>query len=230
MDKNQQTKLELQAKLYEVIKGQYASLDALVKRMQDDKNGVAPFKQVESERLALSFALDYFDDIEEQIKQLQIRQTQTAEEEHRQEVDETTDMITTEDVIEQAVYMANAPDCCADEHAENMLGMLGANIVEPEIYHDEDECPNKVKELADYAVSEGTQHSEDGTWETSYTELYYHFGVEIEAGDELCEKLAKALRERPEVESVDITEDGLDVTYNPDYCESLQEQGITQTM
>ena len=67
----------------------------------------------------------------------------TAEEEHRQEVDEVTDMITTEDVVEQAVYMANAPDCCADEHAENMLGMLGANIVEPEIYHDEDECPKK---------------------------------------------------------------------------------------
>ena len=64
----------------------------------------------------------------------------TAEEEHRQEIDETTDLITTEDVVEQAVYMANAPDCCADEHAENMLGMLGANVVDEEIYHDEDEC------------------------------------------------------------------------------------------
>ena len=71
----------------------------------------------------------------------------TAEEEHRQEVDEVTDMITTEDVVEQAVYMANAPDCCADEHAENMLGMLGANIIEPEIYHDEDECPNCEDEI-----------------------------------------------------------------------------------
>ena len=30
----------------------------------------------------------------------------TAEEEHRQEVDEVTDMITTEDVVEQAVYIA----------------------------------------------------------------------------------------------------------------------------
>ena len=158
------------------------------------------------------------------------KRQQTAEEEHRQEVDEVTDMITTEDVVEQVVYMANAPDCCADEHAENMLGMLGANIVEPEIYHDEDECPNKVKELADYAISEGTQHSENGSWETSYTELFYHFGVDIKSGDELCEKLAKTLRERPEVESVEITEDGLDVTYKPEYCESLQEQGLIQAM
>lgn len=141
MDKNQQTILELQAKVYEVIKGQYTALDQLVKRMQDDDKGVVPFKQVESERLALAFALDYFDDIEEQIKQLQIRQTQTAEEERQKEIDETTDMITTEDVVEQAICMANTPDCCADEHAENMLGMLGANIVEPKIYHDEDECP-----------------------------------------------------------------------------------------
>ncbi len=56
-----------------------------------------------------------------------------AEKEHRQEVDETTDMITAEDIVEQAVYAANAPDCCADEHAENMLGMRGANNIEPEI-------------------------------------------------------------------------------------------------
>lgn len=62
-------------------------------------------------------------------------------EEHRQEVDEVTDMITAEDVVEQAVYMANAPECCADDHAENILGMLGANVVDEEIYHDEDECP-----------------------------------------------------------------------------------------
>ena len=38
----------------------------------------------------------------------------TAEEEYRQEVDEVTDMITTEDVVEQAVYMVNAPDYADD--------------------------------------------------------------------------------------------------------------------
>ncbi len=66
----------------------------------------------------------------------------TPEEQRKLEIDETTDMITAEDMVEQAVYAANAPDCCADGQAENMLGMLGANIVEPEIYHDESECPN----------------------------------------------------------------------------------------
>ncbi len=65
-----------------------------------------------------------------------------AERKHQKKVDEATDMITAEDIVEQAVYAANAPDCCADEQAENMLGMLGANIVDDEIYHDEDECPS----------------------------------------------------------------------------------------
>lgn len=65
----------------------------------------------------------------------------TAEKEHEQDVKETTDLITAEDLVEQAVYAANAPDCCSkEEQAENMLEMLGANIVDEDIYHDEEEC------------------------------------------------------------------------------------------
>ncbi len=52
-------------------------------------------------------------------------------------------MITAEDVAEQAVYVIHAPDCCADEQAENMLAMLGANVVDEAIYHDEDACPKQ---------------------------------------------------------------------------------------
>ena len=64
----------------------------------------------------------------------------SVKEKHEEEVQETTDMITAEDLTEQAVYAANAPECCSDEQkAENMLGMLGANVVEPEIYHTEEE-------------------------------------------------------------------------------------------
>lgn len=76
---------------------------------------------------------DYGIQLDEQFEQ--------AEEEHRKEVDEATDMITAEDIVEQAVYAANAPECCAEDHAENMLSMLGANIVDEDMYHDEDECP-----------------------------------------------------------------------------------------
>lgn len=70
-----------------------------------------------------------------------------------------------------------------------------------------------IKALADYAVSEGTQNTEDGRWETSYEELYIHFGVEIECGNDTCKELAEALRQRREVRGLAVTEDGIDVSY-----------------
>jgi len=58
--------------------------------------------------------------------------------------DEVTDMITAEDLVEQAVYAANAPKCCSpSQQAENMLGMLGANIMDTSIYHKEEDHPSE---------------------------------------------------------------------------------------
>ena len=54
-----------------------------------------------------------------------------AEKEHQKEIEETADTITAEDLVEQAVYAANAPDFLTEEEqAEDMLGMLGANIMD----------------------------------------------------------------------------------------------------
>ena len=51
-----------------------------------------------------------------------------------------TDILTAEDLAEQAEYAANAPKCCSEkERALNMLGMLGSNIADEDIYHDEGE-------------------------------------------------------------------------------------------
>ena len=66
--------------------------------------------------------------------------TPTPREEHEERIAETVDMITAEDLVEQAVYAANAPDCCSGgQQADNMLDMLGANIVDGDIYHTPDE-------------------------------------------------------------------------------------------
>lgn len=68
--------------------------------------------------------------------------------EEEQEASETNDMITAEDLTEQAVYAMNAPDCCSDsEQAENMLDMLGANIMDEDIYHDESEHSGFVQSM-----------------------------------------------------------------------------------
>lgn len=64
----------------------------------------------------------------------------TPQEEHEEKVAQTADMITAEDLVEQAVYAVHAPDCCsAGQQAENMLDMLGANIMNGDIYHTPDE-------------------------------------------------------------------------------------------
>lgn len=66
----------------------------------------------------------------------------SAKEEHEKKVSEVTNMITAEDLVEQAVYAANAPLCCSGvQQADNMLNMLGANIVDKGIYHTPDEHP-----------------------------------------------------------------------------------------
>ena len=64
----------------------------------------------------------------------------TAQEEHEEKVAQTADMITAEDLVEQAVYAANAPECCGEgQQAENMLNMLGANVMNGDIYHTPEE-------------------------------------------------------------------------------------------
>lgn len=60
--------------------------------------------------------------------------------ENSDEKQKATDILTAEDLAEQAEYAANAPKCCSEkERALNMLGMLGSNIADEDIYHDEDE-------------------------------------------------------------------------------------------
>ncbi len=84
-----------------------------------------------------------------------------------------------------------------------------------------------INKLANYIVSEGTQHSENGTWENAYIEFLYHFGVEMNPNDEICKQVVEALKARVEIESVDVNMDGIEVTYYPEYCENLTEPSQT---
>lgn len=124
---------EIKARLYDMVKLFYRDLDDLTKRLQDDYAGDKPFVHMEEDRLGLCAVLNRYDELKRELEN-------DPQAKHEAEVQETTDMITAEDLTEQAVYAANAPACCSDEQqAENMLGMLGAGIVEPEIYHTEEE-------------------------------------------------------------------------------------------
>lgn len=63
-----------------------------------------------------------------------------VEKQHEKDVEETNRLISAEDAIETSIYLENAPDCCSGaEKLSNVLGMLGANVTDEDIYHDPDE-------------------------------------------------------------------------------------------
>ena len=208
MDNNEQKVLKLQAELYRAIKEYYPSLDALAKKLQDDYNGDEPFVQHEEDRLGLCFILDYYDDIEGQIRGLQSDKTITAEEEHKKEVDETTDMITAEDIVEQAVYTANAPECCSEDHAENMLSMLGANIVDENVFHhdhpSQGEQVDEMSRLADRYVKQAVNCQLDGIGRIRYYDI--QGGTSGEHFDE--EIFLNRILAHPEIEKAESDDNG----------------------
>ena len=66
----------------------------------------------------------------------------TPTEERQREENETAEMILAEDAVETTAYLANAPACCSGaEQLDHVLGMLGANVMDEDIYHSEDEHP-----------------------------------------------------------------------------------------
>ena len=80
----------------------------------------------------------------------------------------------------------------------------------------------KLKQLADYAVREGTEHSKDGWWSVSYEELRYHFGVDVSDANENRKLLEKELRQREEINELIMTEDCIEIIYHLEYCENCQ--------
>lgn len=60
----------------------------------------------------------------------------------KQQENETNEMLLAEDAVQTTAYLANAPDCCSGaEQLNNMLGMLGADVMDEDVYHSEDEHP-----------------------------------------------------------------------------------------
>lgn len=54
------------------------------------------------------------------------------------------DMISLEDCVETTIYATNAPDCCsAGERVGHLLGMLGADVLDDDAYHREENHPGQ---------------------------------------------------------------------------------------
>ncbi len=81
----------------------------------------------------------------------------------------------------------------------------------------------KIKQLADYAVREGREHSENGRWSVPYEELLYHFGEDVSDTNENGKLLEEELRQREEINELIMTEDCIEMTFHMEYCENCQD-------
>ena len=60
----------------------------------------------------------------------------------KQKENETNEMILAEDAVQTTFYLATAPDCCSGaEQLDHVLGMLGADVMDEDVYHSEDQHP-----------------------------------------------------------------------------------------
>ena len=66
----------------------------------------------------------------------------TPTEERKEQENENNEILLAEDAVQTTAYLANAPDCCSGaEQLGNMLGMLGADVADEDIYHSEGQHP-----------------------------------------------------------------------------------------
>ena len=62
----------------------------------------------------------------------------TPTEDRQEQENATNEILLAEDAVQTSFYLANAPDCCSGaEQLGNMLGMLGADVADEDIYHSE---------------------------------------------------------------------------------------------
>lgn len=82
------------------------------------------------------------DDSEESLDKGIRRYLNIPEIEMQKQENETNEMLLAEDAVQTTAYLANAPDCCSGaEQLDNVLGMLGADVMDEEVYHREDTHP-----------------------------------------------------------------------------------------
>ncbi len=84
----------------------------------------------------------------------------------------------------------------------------------------------KIKQIARYCVTSGTQNTTDGSWSISYDELSHHFGVDRNDINGNAQLLADELNQQEEINDLMMTEDCIEMTYHMEHCPLCQQGGI----
>ena len=68
------------------------------------------------------------------------KRTMTPTEDRQEQENETNEILRAEDAVQTTAYLANAPDCCSGaEQLDHVLEMLGADVMDEDVYHSEDQ-------------------------------------------------------------------------------------------
>ena len=68
------------------------------------------------------------------------KRTMTPTEDRQEQENETNEILLAEDAVQTTAYLANAPDCCSGaEQLDHVLEMLGAEVMDEDVYHSEDQ-------------------------------------------------------------------------------------------
>ena len=81
----------------------------------------------------------------------------------------------------------------------------------------------EIARIADYCVTEGTGNTSDGVWAISFDEIYHHYDIDITKNSELAGLLTEELESREEIDSVVVTEDGLELSCGLAFCPYVEE-------
>lgn len=70
------------------------------------------------------------------------KRTMTPTEDRQEQENETNEILLAEDAVQTTAYLANAPDCCSGaEQLDHVLEMHGADVMDEDVYHTEDQHP-----------------------------------------------------------------------------------------
>ena len=80
----------------------------------------------------------------------------------------------------------------------------------------------QMDRAADFIIRWGTESTTSGSWCVYFDDLEEHLDLTVREGSGLDSMLRAALKQRPEVASVDMHDGCIEMEYHPEYCRQLK--------
>lgn len=82
---------------------------------------------------------------------------------------------------------------------------------------------NRISELADAIIKDGTQNTSSGSWVVGFDEINEQYDIIVSPNNGIGTLLLEELQQREEIAEIIITEDCFEMTYYLDYCPACQD-------